>query len=263
MNRTYLMIGGAGLATTLAAAIAIAHPPPPSAPPRPPAPKTRVELQAMIAQHFKAADTNNDGVVTKAELDAARDKMREKMRAEFEAKRVARRAEIFAMLDKDKNGSLSKQEFTAAPPRPEDGRDMPPPPGGPEGGPGKDGPGRNGPGRDSPGGPGKFGHGGPDGPDGHRMGWRHDGPGPMRGPGIEEGLGFGDRWFDRADANHDGKLTLAEASAGPLARFDLLDTNKDGTISDVERDAFRSVVRGMNRGDRDHDDRRGSRGDDR
>jgi Secreted protein acidic and rich in cysteine Ca binding region/EF hand len=45
------------------------------------------------------------------------------------------------------------------------------------------------------------------------------------------------RMMERADANSDGKLSLDEAMTPALARFDRIDTDKDGTISDKERAA--------------------------
>jgi len=194
-----LLIGGAIGATIAVAAFAQMSP----HDSRPPGPKTRAEVQAMVADHFKAADTNKDGFVTKVEFTAARDAMKAKM----DAMRAEHRGKMFAKLDKDGNGSLSKAEF-----------DAPPPPGGHEG----------------PGGP---------GPDGPRHGHRGRG-GPMMYRGMMGGGFGGDRWFDRADANKDGKLTLAEASAGPLAMFDKADTNHDGTISSEERKAAFEAMRG-------------------
>ena len=41
----------------------------------------------------------------------------------------------------------------------------------------------------------------------------------------------------------DGKVTEAEATAAALSRFDAADTNKDGTISDAERQAAREKMR--------------------
>ena len=199
MTKTKL-IAGAALAALLAGG-AIAAPGPGRDGPRPP--QTRAELQAKIAEHFKKADANGDGVVTKAEADAARDKMR----AAFAEKRQERKGERFAALDTDKNGSLSKEEFLAPPAPRGDGKDA--------GRPGRDG---------------KHGR------DGRHGGWggkRHGG-----------GMAMTGHWFDRADANKDGKVTLAEAQAGPLARFDSLDTNKDGTISPEERKAGREAMRG-------------------
>lgn len=216
MKKT-LMIGGA-LATAIAAATAFAQmPPPPGGPGGPPPfPATRAELQAKIAEHFKAADTNKDGFVTKAEADAAREAMKSKMRAQHEAMRAEWRAKKFAELDKDGNGAISKAEFTAPRVPPADGAGRPDRPG-------KDGHGFRGDRR------------GPGGPEGRR------GPG---GHGFGPGGFGGERWFERADTNKDGKLTLAEASAGPLAMFDRIDTNHDGKISPEERDIAFGGLRG-------------------
>jgi Ca2+-binding EF-hand superfamily protein len=43
-----------------------------------------------------------------------------------------------------------------------------------------------------------------------------------------------DVWFERADANHDGKITRAEFTADAGRFFRLLDANHDGMISDQE-----------------------------
>jgi len=43
--------------------------------------------------------------------------------------------------------------------------------------------------------------------------------------------------IERLDADHDGKISLAEAIAASLARFDAADTNHDGTLSPEERAA--------------------------
>lgn len=183
-------IAGAALATTLAVA-AVAHTTHDGAP------KTRAEMQARIAEHFKQADTNGDGFVTKAEFDTARTAMH----AKHMERRQQRRAEHFAMLDKDKNGSLSKEEFTA--PRDEHSDGV-----------------------------GGMHHG----DDGRRGMMRH-------GMGGGMGMGMGDDWFTRADTNKDGKVSLAEASAGALTMFDKVDTNRDGTISPAEHDAMRAMMR--------------------
>lgn len=182
-------IAGAALATTLAVAAGAqtAHDGPP---------KTRAEMQTRVAEHFKQADANGDGFVTKAEFDSARTAMH----AKYMERRQERRAEHFAMLDKDKNGSLSKEEFTA--PRAPEAE-----------------------------------HGGPDG-----MHHGHEGKRGMMRHGVGGGMGgmgMGDGWFTRADTNKDGKVSLAEASAGALTMFDKIDANRDGTISPAEHDAMR------------------------
>lgn len=189
-------IAGVALAATFAASAFAA--PPADGPPGPP--RTRAELQAKIAEHFRQADTNGDGVITAAERDAAR----EAMKAKWQERRAERKEQRFAELDTDRNGSLSKAEFLA----PRAGRDD-----------AKDG--REGRG------PGKWSHSGHHGGGFGRMGM---------------GMGGG-QWFERADANKDGKLTLAEAQAGPLATFDKVDANKDGVISPEEHKAARDAMR--------------------
>lgn len=42
-------------------------------------------------------------------------------------------------------------------------------------------------------------------------------------------------WFDLADADHDGRVTLAEAQTGASALFDRMDLNHDGVIEPQER----------------------------
>ena len=57
------------------------------------------------------------------------------------------------------------------------------------------------------------------------------------------GWGFTGRWFDRVDADHDGRISLAEAQRAATALFDRLDTNHDGTLSAEERAAARQGFR--------------------
>jgi hypothetical protein len=204
-------IVGAALATALVAAAGYAEAAPGSPPPPP---QTRADLQARIAEHFKKLDANGDGYVTKAEFDAARTAMK----AQAAERRKERRDKVFAALDANKDGVLSRQEFDTPPQHRHDGTD-----GAKAGGP-------QGPGPDSPGGP----------RDGR---WRGHRGGPMMHGGMAMMMGPRGGWFDRADANKDGKVSLAEASAGPLAMFDKVDTNHDGTISPEERTAAREAMR--------------------
>jgi Ca2+-binding EF-hand superfamily protein len=153
-------------------------------------PLRRADVQAMVARHFAMMDLNHDNVID----DADRVAMVAERRAEREARMKAHRDHMFAALDANKDGTISRQEFDApAPPPP------PPPPLSEDRG---------------PSGPGRTGVVGPDAP--HEGGWRF---GMMGGPLLE-----------RADANHDGKVTLAEARKAALAWFDKADVNHDGTI---------------------------------
>jgi hypothetical protein len=53
---------------------------------------------------------------------------------------------------------------------------------------------------------------------------------------------LGERHFDAADADRDGRLTQAEARQGALAFFDRVDTNHDGTIVPDELRATRETA---------------------
>ena len=45
----------------------------------------------------------------------------------------------------------------------------------------------------------------------------------------------GREWFDRADGNHDGKITLDEAQSSAMAIFDAADADHNGTVTPEER----------------------------
>ena len=163
---------------------------------------TRAQVEAMVKEKFAMADTNKDGAVTMAEVDTAR------------AVRHAQKVDAhFKAMDTNTDGSISRAEFNAAHERmmgkmaPGDGPGM-------GGGMGPDHKGVD--------------HGGP-GMGGHGM-MGHGGPGM--------GMKFGPRMFERADANKDGKVTLAEANKAALAHFDEVDANKNGTVTAQERMDF-------------------------
>ena len=62
------------------------------------------------------------------------------------------------------------------------------------------------------------------------------GHGPMMGGGHHGmAMKMGERMFEKADANKDGKVTLAEASSAALAHFDKADADKNGTVTSQER----------------------------
>jgi Ca2+-binding EF-hand superfamily protein len=224
---TNRLLIGAALAAFTAYAPSFAQdapppPPPPSAramrmrPPMPPLlPETRAEAEKRTADHFAKLDANKDGSITRAEIDQARDKVRDEMRARVDTRRKEMQDRAFAALDKDRNGAISREEFAAPPPPPErmamDGPPSPP----------------------------------PGAPFHRRIVIRH-----MAGPPSMGGAGMlmDGRWFDRVDANHDGKITLAEAKTAADTMFDRYDTNHDGTIAPEERRmAFRGPMRRFHR----------------
>ena len=217
----FLMIGASAAALMALPAIAQpAPPPPPGKAARWSAPETRADLEKKIAERFTAADTNKDGTVTEAEIKATKDARR----AEMGKKMAEMRTRMFESMDTDKNGQISRSEWDAhhagmkakwterRETAQADGKDR----------------------REMRM---RF----KDGDKGHRM---------MHRGGKGWGGGFGEKWFETADANKDGRITLAEAKAKPLARFDAADTNKDGTLSPEERRAAHEARRAERRAER-------------
>jgi hypothetical protein len=233
-----IILAGAGVAA-FAAFAASAQPPAPSAPPppagawreAPPAPRdahpvTRAEVKAKVDSRFARLDSNRDGYLTPDEIAAghgprgqgfAMRRMRpdgptgegpmaeRQMREGPLADERDGRAEVFARLDSNHDGVVTRDEFMKA-------------------GPGSarverrvfvmrdgDGPGREGPG----------------------MGPR----GGMRGGGMRGHM------IERMDSNHDGRVSLAEAEARALQAFDRADANHDGIVTPEERQAARGMMR--------------------
>jgi Ca2+-binding EF-hand superfamily protein len=66
----------------------------------------------------------------------------------------------------------------------------------------------------------------------------------QQGGKAEAGLGhIGGHWFEKADENGDGRVTIEEAEARPLQLFDLADINHDGTAS-VEEQSMAQLFMG-------------------
>ncbi|WP_374597124.1 EF-hand domain-containing protein [Sphingosinicella sp.] len=224
----FLMIGAS--AAALMALPAIAQPSPPSPPEKAArwnAPQMRADVEKKIAERFAEADANKDGAVTEAELKAGI----EARRAEAEKKMAEARTRMFTSMDADKNGQISRSEWDShhadmkvkwaerretAQADGKERREM-----------------RM-----------KFKDGDKDGRKGHRM--MHRGG---HGGGMGWG-GFGEKGFETADANKDGRVTLAEAKAKALSRFDAADANKDGTLSPEERRAAHEAKRAERRAQR-------------
>lgn len=65
-------------------------------------PQTRTEVEARVKEYFAKVDTNKDGIITKEEAEAFK-----------AARRAEMRDRMFTMLDTDRNGEISRQEFDA------------------------------------------------------------------------------------------------------------------------------------------------------
>ena len=197
MKRSFLL-AGLGLASLSVGALAQNDAPGPMGADVPPghahAPLTRAEAEASVRAHFAALDKNKDGFLTPDEL-------RRPMPSEADRQKM--RDHLFAMMDKDGNGQISKSEFDAFHAD-------------------------------------RIGHGGGMHTD-HIAGAPGDGappPGPMH-PRFMHGWhgAMAGMIVRRADTDHDGKISLAEAEKAALDRFDRIDTNHDGVIDDAERQA--------------------------
>lgn len=81
-----------------------------TAPPKGPQPVSRTVFMSRIDSVFAAADTNKDGFTDRAEIEAAE----AKVFAARKSNQLKQREAAFQQLDKDKNGSLSLQEFNSA-----------------------------------------------------------------------------------------------------------------------------------------------------
>lgn len=155
---------------------------------------TRAEAQAHATQMFAKLDANKDG-----KIDAA----------DRAAQRAERQATMFAAIDADGNGSISKVEWDQhgadrAAKRAERGDKR----------------------ADAAGAPGE--------------GKSHG----MRGPGKRGGHhGMRGGMMGKADANGDKAITQAEFQTAALARFDAADANKDGKVTPEERKAQRGEWR--------------------
>ena len=246
--RGYLI--GAAVATFATASVAAAAQPAPPPPPGvaqgttpAPAPATphvrvmvmsdRVTTREEAAKHvgslFAKLDTNRDGFITKDEAEAIHQKMMARMAKVGDVQHrlaergafIGDRGAMFDRLDANHDGNISRQEFMAGKPQVREERVMIM----------------------------REGHGGaPGAPDGagmhHMEGMQmegmHMGGVHMAGMGMH---GFGGHLFEMADANHDGRVSLAEAQAAALAHFDKADLNHDGKITPDERAQARASMR--------------------
>ncbi len=166
---------------------------------------TRDEAVAHVRRMFEHLDANRDGFVTREEMGSMHQRMMsmhegaEKRMADRRMK-PRDRAAAFDRLDTNRDGMISRQEFLAAKPRIEERRMMVM----------RDG---------SPGG------------EGLRM----------------HRAGFGGHLFAMADANRDGRVSLQEATTAALQHFDRADVNHDGKLTPDERRQAHQLMRGQRR----------------
>ena len=211
-----LMAGTAALAQTAPVAQpAPAAPPGPMAHPIADKTMTRSEVVAMVRDHFGRLDSDKNGSITTDEVMKSADQWGDHARVmRFprgeggdQVMRYERRdpKEAFDRLDANKDGSISRDEFTKGQQerfekrieireqRKEALKDAKP---------------------------------------GEKQAYRMH---HMGGPGAG-------RMIVMADSDHDGKITLAEAEAQALQHFDQMDANHDGQVTPEERRAGRPMI---------------------
>lgn len=231
---TKILLGGAAAAALVAIApSALAQ----VAPAQPGAGKvqTRAEVAARVQAHFARLDSNRDGAITQAEVQALHAKRAERMAKR--AERALRRdpGQRFARLDANQDGQVTRAEFDARiAARMQRGSAA-----------GKA------PANRASAGERLF----------ARLDTNRDGAisraefdlraragaqrmerRAQRMAGRSGGR-FGGRMFAMADANRDQRVTLEEATAAALQRFDRADLDRDGTVTREERRQLRQQRR--------------------
>ena len=158
---TRILLAGAALAATALPAAAFAQTKPAAAQQAPQS-ETRAAFTQNVDASFAEVDTNKDGFVTKAEIEAAQTRQLQAMKQRADAQLSAE----FQKLDTNKDNQLSLAEFSAA-------------------------------------------------------------AGPMPSPDAATPLA-------KLDTNKDGKISRDEYRAPKLADFDRADANHDGTVTVAE-----------------------------
>ena len=237
MNK--LLVGGAAAALMIVGGPAASQPAPPTPPGVAPgtapmvhvetAPRaqmmvmsnrdiSRADVTRHVAEMFAHFDTNRDGFITRDEVASVHGRMSAGIRGNIERRfdehaMPAAGAAMFDRLDTNHDGSLSREEFAAAHSRVRERRVIVM----------RDGAAPQAGGM----------------PPMHRMKMRMHGMGMGMGMGGMRGMGS--HLFDMADANHDNRVSLAEAQAAALAHFDRADVNHDGRITREERRQVRQI----------------------
>ena len=183
--------------------------------------ENRTDVAARVQKMFARLDTNHDGFITKAEVDA--------IQAE-RADKIEKRAErfdpskIFARLDANKDGKITKAEADATHSQRASTK------GGQ-------------PAVAKPTGAGRLFDRADANKDGVVTKAEFDAAGAqmkahMEKAGMPHG-GLAGAMFETADTNKDGKVSLAEVQAVALQHFDRADLNHDGKLTPEERQQVR------------------------
>jgi len=203
----------AAAATVLAGGVALAQVP--SAAPAPVRPMadgamTRDEVVGMVRDHFSRFDSDRDGSITTAEIDARREqRMANRSEKGGEPHLMMHEEPIgdpnaaFDRLDANKDGTISRDEFAKGREQRIEKRIVM---------------------REKI-------------KDARKAGKL----GEMRMHRMGGGMG-GARMIVMADGDHDGRITLGEAEAMALKHFDEMDSNHDGKVTREERGPGRRMI---------------------
>jgi hypothetical protein len=193
-------------------------------------PETRADVSAHVQKMFAKLDTNHDGYITKAEIDAmeAQNKQKfEQRAASFDPNKM------FDRLDTNRDGKITQAEADAAHAQRMQAK-------------------------------GGQTAAAPDAHAGQKLFARVDSnkdgvitkaefdastsqmKAHMQQAEMSRG-GMADHMFDAADTNHDGKVSLAEMQAATLQRFDKIDLNHDGTVTPQERQQAHQQLRAQHK----------------
>lgn len=186
----------------------------------------RTDVQGDTAKMFARLDTNKDGFVTEAEVEAIQAK-----RLEQRQEKIEKRAEhfdpgkMFARFDTNKDGKVTKAEADAVKAQHAQAKGKP-----------------------ARGADHFF----------NRVDANKDGaitlaemqamPKPHFDKAAMHKGGMKGHLFGQADLNKDGKVSLAEAQSVALQHFDRADANRDGKVTPEERKAQWQAMRGQHKG---------------
>lgn len=226
MNR--ILLGATALMMTLPAIAQVPTPPAPPIAPRVDMTQTRDQAVAKVREHFAMMDTNRDGFIAGDEMQSMRGQHRGAGMGERRGRggdRMGNPTAAFDRLDVNRDNMISRDEFAkgrelrierqmvinGAPGAAGEHAEM----AGKHGMAGK---------HDMAGMHGKGDH--------HAMGGREMG---KRMGGGGHGMSGHGGLMRMADVDKDGRVSLQEATASALQRFDRIDANRDGRITLEER----------------------------
>jgi Ca2+-binding EF-hand superfamily protein len=190
--------------------------------------EARTDVAANVGKMFARLDTNHDGFITKAEVDALEAQRSQKLEKRAEAFKPDK---VFDRIDANHDGKITVAEELAARNARAQAKGKTPIQ------------------AKATGFTGLFARADAN-KDGAVTRAEFDAVGNQLRAHMEkagERHGFAGHMFEAADTNKDGKVALAEAQAVALQHFDRADLNHDGKLTPEERKAARAQLKGQNK----------------